>query len=181
MLLLTTELPENLWNNLQFPTSSKYDFTNDRKFSERNDNDTTFIFVPVKKSRSDTDLSRPWISQRLSSPIVRLIQKLQSLEQTPEDERWPRATWPTSQAFEDAHTFIRNLPLAKIPIPEVYLADDGEINFLWKSRNVHIDLGFYGTETFTYYARGKDGSEFFSEEIGVKSGLPTEIVQLFSD
>ena len=109
-----------------------------------------------------------------------LLAQLEELEKTPEEERWPGATWPTAQAFRDAKNFIRKLPLDSIPVPYIGLADDGEVNFLWKEDGVHVDLGFYGTRNYTYFARGKDGRPIDGEDILASEGLPSEIVELFT-
>ena len=58
--------------------------------------------------------------------------KLKAYQNMPEDERWPHAQWPEEKAFEDAHNFIQHLDLNSVPMPIVTLADDGEVNFLWK-------------------------------------------------
>ncbi len=109
-----------------------------------------------------------------------LLAQLEEIEQTPEEERWPEGRWPTSQAFRDAEIFISKLPLDSIPIPDMGLADDGEVNFLWKEGGVHVDLGFYGTRTYTYFARGKDGRPIDGENILASEVLPSEIVELFT-
>ena len=109
-----------------------------------------------------------------------LLAQLEEFEKTPEEDRWPGATWPTSQAFRDAEVFIRKLPLDSIPKPYIGLADDGEVNFLWKNDRIHVDLGFYGTRTYTYFAYGKDGRPFDGEDMPASEGLPSEIVELFT-
>ena len=114
------------------------------------------------------------------SPLSKLLAQLVTLRETPEAERWLGATWPDVRAFADAETFIHRLPLNMIPLPEISLADDGEVNFLWQSDGVHVDLGFYGTGTFSYFARGKDGRRMHSADVPVSAGVPREIVTLFS-
>ena len=114
------------------------------------------------------------------SPTFKLLAQLAMIEQTPEDDRWPDAVWPDAQAFEDAQTFIRRLPLHLIPLPEISLADDGEINFLWQSDGVHVDLGFYGTGTCSYFARGEDGRRIHGEDAPAPEGLPLEITTLLT-
>ncbi len=109
-----------------------------------------------------------------------LLAQLEELEKTPEEDRWPEAVWPTAQAFKDAEIFVRKLPLGSIPMPYIGLADDGEVNFLWKKDGVHVDLGFYGTRTYTYFAHGKDGHPIDGEDIPASEGLPSEIVELFT-
>ena len=63
-----------------------------------------------------------------------LLAQLKEFENTPEGERWPGATWPKPQAFRDAEAFVRKLPLDSVSMPDMGLADDGEVNFLWKKR-----------------------------------------------
>lgn len=111
---------------------------------------------------------------------IMLLAQLGTLRRTPESERWPGADWPAALAFEDAAEFIRVLPLALIPLPGIAFADDGEINFLWKDGGVHVDLGFYGTNTFSYFAQARDGRKFHGEAIPPSSGLPPEVVALFA-
>ncbi len=114
------------------------------------------------------------------SPLSKLLAQLATLEQTPEDERWPDGIWPDARAFADARTFIGRLPLPEIPLPEITLADDGEVNFFWKSDSVHVDLGFYGTGTCSYFARGKDGCRLYGDAAPASEGLPPEITALFT-
>ena len=114
------------------------------------------------------------------SPLSKLLAQLETLQHTPEDERWPDAIWPDARAFADARTFISRLPLNKIPLPEITLADDGEVNFFWKSNGVHVDLGFYGTGTCSYFARGRDGRRLYGDATPASEGLPSEITALFT-
>lgn len=109
-----------------------------------------------------------------------LLRKLEKIKNTPEDERWPDADWPTEQAFLDAKIFIQKLPIHSIPMPSMGLAHDGEVNFLWKNDGVHIDLGFYGTGSYSYFARDKDGKEFGAEAIPASNGLPSKIIDFFT-
>lgn len=80
----------------------------------------------------------------------------------------------------DARAFVLNLPLTSIPLPDFGLANDGEINFLWKTDDVHVDLGFYGTHTFSYFAQGKDGAKMYGEEVLVSEGLPAKVIALLA-
>ena len=57
-------------------------------------------------------------------------------------------------------------------------ADDGEINFLWESDAVHIDLGMYGTGTFSYFARTGDGQKLYGDDCPAALGLPDAIANL---
>ena len=107
-----------------------------------------------------------------------LLRQLHTIQSVPESDRWPGADWPTEQAFEDASLFIRRLPPVAIHLPSIGLADDGEVNFLWKQDDIHIDLGFYGTGTFSYFARTQDGEKFYGDDVPASQGLPHDIVNL---
>ncbi len=109
------------------------------------------------------------------SPTIQLITRLTNLFETPEASRWPGTKWPVKRAFEDARAFITELPLAYIPEPEIRFADDGEINFLWTSKNVHIDLGFYGTGTYSYFGCNGEGQEIQDEAVLASDGLALAI------
>ena len=115
------------------------------------------------------------------SPTLQLIKSLQACQYKPEVERWPCAEWPNEKAFEDAYVFIQHLDLTSIPVPIITLADDGEVNFLWKYEPAHVDLGFYGTGTYSYFACHKDGRESIGDNVPANRGLLPEVIQLFPE
>ena len=107
-----------------------------------------------------------------------LLMQLDALQHAPESGRWPTADWPDERAFADARSLIRRLPAGTILMPDVGLADDGEVNFIWDSDGAHIDLGMYGTGTFSYFARTGDGRKFYGDDCPAAHGLPDEIANL---
>lgn len=109
-----------------------------------------------------------------------LSQRLADLSSTPESDRWPGADWPTKEAFEDAWQFTKQLPEDLRQLPHISLADDGEVNFAWSGDVIHVDLGFYGTGTYSYYGRDSDGREVFGDDVSVTSSLPEELASLLS-
>ena len=119
----------------------------------------------------DTELNR-------SASSWHLLWRLVDLHSTPEDERLPHADWPTEAAFSDAWAFIDQLPGRLKVLPHISLADDGEVNFTWGRGAMHIDLGFYGNGTFSYYARDDTRREFFGDDIPVRSPLPKNLKTL---
>ena len=112
--------------------------------------------------------------------ILPLLERLSELRSLPETERWLGVDWPSGQAFGDAGEFTERLPAPLRGLPHISLADDGEVNFAWSHEGTYIDLGFYGTRTFSYYARDKWGIEWFGDEIPVTSPLPTELRALLA-
>ena len=117
----------------------------------------------------------------LSSQKLTLLMDLFALCSLPEDERWPDSDWPTVEAFDDALRFITLLPVNLIELPHISLANDGEVNFGWKSDAMHIDLGFYGTGTYSYFAKGNDGSECFGDDIPVSPPFPNDLFDILSN
>ncbi len=67
-----------------------------------------------------------------------------------------------------------------IQIPEIRLAHDGEINFLWDSNNCHVDLGFYGTGTYSYFGCNAQGVKVLDENIPANSSLAKPIMDLLT-
>ena len=107
-----------------------------------------------------------------------LFRRLNEEEARPESERWPAADPPCKQAFADARSFICRLPLCPIRLPDIGVADDGEVNFLWDGDGVYIDLGFYGTGDYSYFALDEDGQKFHGDDVPATGILPAELVNL---
>lgn len=85
---------------------------------------------------------------------------------------------PRARAWRDARTFVLSLPKSIVHLPAVGLAAAGEVNFLWKQDGLHIDLGLYGSGTFSYYARDEVEREYFEDARSVVDGLPLEVAAL---
>ena len=84
---------------------------------------------------------------------------------------------PSEQAFADAFEFLSRLDLNGCAMPEVRLIGDGEINFSWEQAdgNLQIDLGFYGTGTYSAFAR-RDGREpIYADDVPASAGLRPDI------
>ncbi len=112
--------------------------------------------------------------------ILPLLERLAELRSLPKTARWPSADWPNDRAFVDARKFTERLPVPLRASPHISLADDGEVNFAWSIEGARVDLGFYGTGKFSYYARDKNGDEWFGDEIPVTAPLPGELRALLA-
>jgi hypothetical protein len=110
-----------------------------------------------------------------------MTERLEFLRNTPSEERWPHALWPSDEAFEAARAFIESLPNRLSLTADIGLADDGEINFLWKTESVHVDLGFHDKGSCSYFARDKNGKEYLEDDHPPRRGLPAEIATLLTD
>ena len=125
-------------------------------------------YQPTQADAPRADLSR-------SAQIWLLLRRLLELRDTPPNERWIDANWPTQEAFIDASEFIRRLPEKLKALPHIALADDGEVNFAWNHHNTRIDLGFYGTGFYSYYAKAPYGQEFFGDHIAARGPIPQNL------
>ena len=121
-----------------------------------------------------------WDSWFGLSSIGRLLGDLNRIRNTDADDRWPGCDWPSDRAFDDAASFIRRLPMSLVLMPDLGIADDGEVNFLWDSGPVHIDVGFYGTGTYSVFARDEGDEEYLEDELPVVDGLPSPVQKLIT-
>lgn len=78
----------------------------------------------------------------------------------------------SQHAIKDALKFISLLDSA-IPSPQISAIDDGEINFWWNLPNIRIDLGMYGNNKYSYYARLSNGIEIMADNIPISYPLPS--------
>ena len=145
--------------------------------------DWTGTFAPLlgttaiqDRGEAPLEASAPWLRP---SPITR--QLLAELDEVARgDDHWPGAVAPAPQAWRDARAFVSNLPRSLVHLPNIGLATDGEVNFLWKHDRFHIDLGFYGSGTFSYYARDEAGKEYLGDARSATDGLPSEVATLIA-
>lgn len=110
----------------------------------------------------------------------RLLEQLDRLDTAPDGRAAAGTIRPCAQAFADAKAFVQRLPVESIPAPDIGLADDGEVNFLWIADDVYIDLGFYGTELYSCFARDRNGREILRDDLSATDGLPGDIVEMFA-
>ena len=92
----------------------------------------------------------------------------------------PGAEPPAPAAFIDAETFAGQLPTPLCEMPHISLADDGELNFAWNGGPIYIDLGFYGTGTYSYFARDKHGQKHHGDDLPAKEPIPDTLIKILS-
>ena len=80
------------------------------------------------------------------------------LEELRNREPPPGAPPPDAAAFTVAASFVERLPKPLREMPHISLADDGELNLAWNGGTIYVDLGFYGTGTYSYFARDPEGA-----------------------
>jgi hypothetical protein len=157
---------------MSFLGAGLWDFINDlnRNFPR------TELFVGYdsryEANQPQTDLSSP-------GPLRIILDTLKRYQSAEWKNRRRFAQLPVEQAFVDAATFAKASRLNVAPMPDIYLAADGEVNFLWKSSNVHIDLGFYGNGKLSYYAEGNGCSPMYGDDLDVSAGMPAKLLGLF--
>ena len=83
---------------------------------------------------------------------------------------------PNTNAISQARKFIDLLP-AGADLPQISVAEDGEVIFFWRSDSAYVDVGLWGDDEIYYYAHVEnagidvDGSELFSAQ-----SLPKELI-----
>ena len=112
--------------------------------------------------------------------ILPLLERLAELRSTPPCDRWPGTDWPVEDAFQDAGKFTERLPGSMRVRPHISLSDDGEVNFSWSQDGMRIDLGFYGSGSYSFYAQDKTSHEWLGDEISVASSLPNDLLNLIT-
>lgn len=89
----------------------------------------------------------------------------------------PNTQGPNQTAVDNAETFLLTLDLMKTKPPFITLTDDGEIDFIWKSPTVTLDLGFFGDGTYSYFSRA-NGRTYRGDDILASEPLPPEVLEL---
>jgi hypothetical protein len=85
---------------------------------------------------------------------------------------------PRPDAIADALAFIDGLPI-RCPMPdEVFAPGDGEVMFQWRRSRIFIEVGFFGDDMISWFARIADrqplhGDEAFDKKTGRK--IPTDL------
>ena len=105
----------------------------------------------------------------------RVLERLRELRADPRAKQSPWAKRPANHAFGDAQRFVSAWDSEDLPMPDVGLADDGEVNFLWHAPRLHVDLGFFGDGTFSCFAQTPNGMRITIDGIAAEHGLPPEL------
>lgn len=82
------------------------------------------------------------------------------------------------QAIEDAERFLRKHDLQNLVPPIISLSEDGEINFVWRTERLYLDLGFFGDGTYTYYGKSVSGQVFMGDNAPRSASLPHDLTAL---
>jgi len=78
-------------------------------------------------------------------------------------------TSPNPDAIADALTFVNRLSENAVLPDNVYAPGDGEVLFQWRRPETFVEIGFYGDDTISWYARVPDqkiayGDDYFDRK-----------------
>ena len=145
-------------------------------------------FALLKSGWVNTFTSKSWEvtwpvlldARNSEDPKSSLIKKVESFALLESGWASTKSIPPNSAAMSQACQFIDLLPVGTT-LPHISVAEDGEINFFWRSDSTYIDVGFYGDNLIHYFARAdesdidKEMSEPFLGRL-----LPRELVAAIS-
>ena len=105
----------------------------------------------------------------MTMPTIKdkLLDTIQAIAKYQEGWDGEDAKPATAKAIEEANNFVfwlsdtGNLWNIRC-VPHISLANDGELNFWWKSDIGLVDIGFYGTGEYSYYAYAY-GTEYMTD------------------
>lgn len=128
----------------------------------------------VNGATTDTEFSQATVD--LERPAIRAITRIRQLGTYEDGWYLSDSLAPQPQAVKDAVAFIWSMDFDALEYPFIGLAEDGEINFLWENEYIELDLGFYGKDGYSYYAKLADGREILKDEVPADQSLPEEIL-----
>jgi hypothetical protein len=103
-----------------------------------------------------------------------LSNRIQSLGNYSDGWNTPESLGPSEQTVEDAMNFVPLLPnIANLP--NIGLADDGEISFIWDTDGLYLDLGFLGNGLYSLYAKLPNGQEITVDNAPIYEPLSQQI------
>jgi len=81
------------------------------------------------------------------------------------DDDWDGygAQKPANKAVYDALEYLNLIPKG-IPMPVSMASSDGEIGLFWEQQGYYIDVGFYGDDTYSFYAENPSGSSLSDDD-----------------
>ncbi len=86
----------------------------------------------------------------------------------------------SQKALDEAERFARSIDWQHHEPPIVSLTEDGEINLIWQTDALYLDLGFDGDGTYSYYGKATDGKIFLGDNFPTGDPLPAELLALMS-
>ena len=102
------------------------------------------------------------------------------LEELRHREPPPGADASSRAAFTDAEAFAEHLPIPLRDTPHISLAADGELNFAWSGGSIYVDIGFYGTGAYSFFARDQQGRTHHGDDIPTREPLPDALQHTLS-
>ncbi len=135
------------------------------------------VYMPAGVSFAGeiTTITVPVVASQTRDYAKELLNRVRYLQSTYVTPYEPAGTVPSAQAFKDAESFILKLPLTRTGMPSINVASDGEVNFCWSNDDTHIDLGFFGNGTYSYYGRSP-GKEIIGEKVETNSEVPDDLL-----
>lgn len=112
------------------------------------------------------------------SVTKRVLAVIAELKENRTTERSPWVDEPDERAFLEAIQFVKAWKRDPTFMPDIGIADDGELNFFWDQSGIHVDLGFYGDGSYSYYARDQHGAHCECDDESPENGMTEELAKI---
>ena len=129
-----------------------------------------------ERSDQETARSPETTKTQALAVICGLCESVRCGDALPLDEGVSRAS--LERALDDAERFVNAWPEAPVAEPDVGLVGDGEVNFLWKHNGAHVDLGFFGDGTYSYFAKDSQGNRYPGDDVPAERGLVQSLLEI---
>jgi hypothetical protein len=109
---------------------------------------------------------------------IKMIKEVRKFASYPQGWDGFNGVPPSRKAIDEAERFISMITKNQILEPYISLAADGEINFYWKNNKFLLDVGFFGEEVYSLYAKMASGEEIIKDDLRLTDPVPEEIAPL---
>lgn len=83
------------------------------------------------------------------------------------------------QAIEDANFFaLNNIRRFGLSFPLIRVIPDGEVNFLWNTERVVLDVAIFGDKTFSFYSKDNESGVEHYEDRSISGYIDEPILKL---
>jgi hypothetical protein len=85
---------------------------------------------------------------------------------------------PDLVLIDNLSVLFEEIVLSGFAVPDPAISSDGEIGLYWRKNGIFAEVTIDGPGEYSYFAKTKDGRNFFAEELTVASGIHQDLKSL---